>query len=93
MISLAFLAAAVAAYYLFDLAEAWRWTYVVCAVAALYLNVFVGVAHAFMKWRPLKALAPTQKEPPFLVAQAVVLVAFVVSGVFAVLGFHPDPGT
>ncbi len=32
----------------------------------------------------VKALAPTQAEPPFVVAQAVVLVAFVISGFLAV---------
>jgi hypothetical protein len=88
VISLVLLAAAVVAYYVFGLAGPWRWIYVVCAVAALYLNVFVGVAQALMKWGPLKALAPTQKEPPFLVAQGVVLLAFVVLGAFAVTNFH-----
>jgi hypothetical protein len=63
VISLFLLALAVAAYYGFHLAGAWRWIYVVCAVAALYLNVFVGVAQAFMKLPFLEALAPTQKEP------------------------------
>ncbi|MFY9972551.1 MAG: hypothetical protein WBQ45_03085 [Roseiarcus sp.] len=90
VISLVLLAAAVAAYYGFHLDRAWRWIYVVCAVAALYLNVFVLVAQAFMKLPVLKALAPTQSEPPFLATQAVVLLAFLALGVWAVISFHPD---
>ncbi len=39
----------------------------------------------------LKALAPTQKEPPFLVAQLVVLTLFVVLGIFAAKRFRNDP--
>jgi uncharacterized membrane protein SirB2 len=34
-------------------------------------------------------LAPTQSEPPFLVAQVAVLVIFVVLGFVAVRKFHP----
>jgi hypothetical protein len=44
---------------------------------ALYLNCFVLVAQLFMKVPALKALAPTQKEPPFLVAQLIVLAVFI----------------
>ena len=44
---------------------------------ALYLNVFVLIVQAFMKVPTLKTLAPTQSEPPFLVAQLVVLAIFV----------------
>jgi hypothetical protein len=69
MISLIVLAVAILARYAFQLAAAWRLTYVVSAALALYLNVFVAVVQAFLKIPALKALAPTQKEPPFLVAQ------------------------
>jgi hypothetical protein len=89
VLSLVLLLGAVVAYYLFHLASAWRWVYVFCAMAALYLNVFVLVAQAFMKVPPLKALAPTQSEPPFLVAQVVVLVVFVGLGILALIRFHP----
>jgi len=41
------------------------------------LNAFVAVIQAFLKVPALKALAPTQKEPPFLVAQFVVLLLLV----------------
>ena len=89
VISLVLLALAVAALYVFRLSGAWRWVYVGGAVAALYLNVFVLVAQAFQKLPPLHALAPTQSEPPFLVAQIVVLVAFVAAGAAAARRFHP----
>src|SRR5271166_1763630 len=65
VISLLVLAIAVPARYVFHLAGAWRWIYVVTAAMALYLNVFVAVAQSFMKVPALHVLAPTQKEPPF----------------------------
>jgi hypothetical protein len=77
--------AAVVALYLFHLAGAWRPIYVGAAVASLYLNCFVGVVQAFQKVALFHALAPTQSEPPFLIAQVAVLVAFVVLGVVAVV--------
>ena len=90
VISLVVLAAATPALYVYRLAGSWRWIYVTGAVVALYFNVFVGVVQAFQKLSFLKPLAPTQSEPPFLVAQSVVLVIFVVFGVVAVRSFHPD---
>jgi hypothetical protein len=89
VISLAVLAVAILALYLYRLTGAWRWIYIVGAVVALYLNVFVGVVQAFQKLPPLAALAPTQSEPPFLVAQAVVLAAFDLLGFTAVKRVHP----
>src|SRR5438045_2314055 len=90
VLSLLLLAVAIPALYLFRLAGAWRWLYVTTAVTALYFNVFVLVAQAFDKLPALKALAPTQSEPPFLVAELVVLAVFVVLGIVAVRGFHPE---
>ena len=87
VISLAVLAAAIVALYVFRLAGPWRWIYIVGAVLALYLNVFVAVVQAFQKLPPLAALAPTQSEPPFLVAQLVVMAIFIVLGVVAVKRF------
>ena len=52
----------------------------ISAVTALYLNVFVLVVQPFLKAPALNALAPTQSEPPFLVAQCLVLVLFVFLG-------------
>ena len=89
VILLVLLAVAVLALYLFHLAGAWRWIYVVTAVASLYLNVFVGVVQSFQKLSFLQPLAPTQSEPPFIVAQLVVLVAFIALGALAVVRFRP----
>ena len=89
IISLVVLAFAILALYALHLAGPWRWIYVVSAMLALYLNVFVGVVQAFQKVPLLASLAPTQSEPPFLIAQAVVLVIFVVLGIAAVRSFRP----
>jgi hypothetical protein len=88
VISLVVLAVAILARYALHLAGAWRWIYVVCAVLALYLNSFVAVVQSFLKVPALKALAPTQKEPPFLVAQLAVMVLFIVLGALAVKKFQ-----
>lgn len=83
IVSLAVLAVAIVARYGLRLAGAWRPIYVVCATAALYLSVFVGIAQAFMKVSALHALAPRQTEPPFLVTQVIVLALFIVLAVLA----------
>ena len=90
-ISLVLLAAAIAAYYAFRLAGYWRPVYVITAVMALYLNVFVLVAQSFLKVPALHALAPKGSEPPFAIAQGIVLLAFVVLGFLAVRRFRPAP--
>ncbi len=89
-ISLVVLALAILALYGFRLARSWRWIYVVSAVVALYLNVFVLVAQAFQKISVLNALAPTQSEPAFIVSQSVVLIVFVALGIGAIRSFHPE---
>jgi hypothetical protein len=91
VISLVVLAAALAALYLYKLAGAWRWIYVATAMVALYLNVFVGVVQTFQKVPFFNALAPTQKEPPFAVAQGIVLLAFIALGIVAAKKFRPTP--
>lgn len=91
IISLVILAAAVIALYLRQLAGASRVIYVVCAVIAQWLNVFVAVAQAFQKIPPLHALAPKGSEPPFAAVQSVVLLAFVALGYLAVKRFHRMP--
>jgi hypothetical protein len=90
LISLVVLAVAIVARYTLHLASAWRWIYVVCAVLALYLNSFVAVVQSFLKVPALKALAPTQKEPPFLIAQLAVMVVFIVLGILSVKKFHVE---
>jgi hypothetical protein len=89
IISLVVLALAVLALYVFDLQGIWRWVYVVSAVIALYLNVFVGVVQAFQKVAFLQPLSPTQSEPPFVIAQLAVLAIFILLGGWAIRSFHP----
>ena len=90
IISLVVLAVAILALYAFRLAGAWRWIYVVCAMIALWLNTFVGVVQAFLKIPFLNALAPTQSEPPFAIAQGAVLLIFAVLTIVAAFKFRPS---
>ena len=89
ILSLLILAACCYARYAKRMAGAWRTGYVLTAVAALYFNVFVLVVQLFLKVPALHALAPNGNEPPFAVAQAVVLVAFVAAGLLVARRFHP----
>jgi hypothetical protein len=91
IVSTIVLAAAIAALYAFRLSGPWRVVYVIGAVLTLYLNVFVLVAQAFQKVPALHALAPKGSEPPFAIAQGIVLLAFIALGVLAVRRFHPAP--
>jgi hypothetical protein len=88
-ISLVVLAIALLALYVNRLEGAWRWIYVATAVLSLYLNVFVGVVQAFQKLPLLEPLAPTQSEPPFVIAQVAVLGIFVLLGILAGVRFRP----
>jgi hypothetical protein len=90
ILSLVVLAGALAARYIFRLSGAWRPIYVVCASLALYFNCFVLVVQSFEKVPALHAAAPTQKEPPFVVAQLLVLALFIVATGVAVKRFHPE---
>ena len=90
-ISLVVLGIVIVARYVKHLAGAWRATYTVGAVLALYLNVFVLLVQLFRRLPALIVAAPTQKEPPFLVTQLVVLALFVWLGRAAVKGFGPQP--
>lgn len=87
-ISLVVLAIAVAARYWKQLAGGWRATYVVTAVTALYLNVFVLVVQLFAKTPPLAALAPTPGSPAQAGTQLIVLAIFVWLGWQALKGFR-----
>jgi hypothetical protein len=89
VLSLVVLGVAAAALYVFRLGGAWRWLYVAAALFAFYLNAFVAVVQAFQKIPTLAPLAPTQSEPPFLVAQLVLLALFICVGIAAVRRFRP----
>lgn len=67
-----------------------RAAYVVAAALALYFNVFVFVVQSFEKVPALNALAPTQKEAPFKIAQTLVLILFAAATVLALKRFHPE---
>jgi hypothetical protein len=81
---------AILARYRFGLAGGWRRTYVVTAVIALYFNVFVLIVQLFMKVPELKAIAPTQSEPPFQMAQLAALLLFIFLGTRAAIKFRAD---
>jgi hypothetical protein len=90
IISLVLLAIAIFARYGRHLAGTWRWIYVVTAMISLYLNVFVLIVQLFQKVPALKALAPTQSEPPLAVTQLVVLALFVLLTIIAAIKFRGE---
>jgi hypothetical protein len=92
IVSTLVLAAMIPARYSFHFAGPWRRVYVIGAVISLWLNCFVLVVQAFQKVPALNALAPQGKEPPFLIAQAIVLALAVVSGFLAVRRFRAATG-
>ncbi len=91
IISLPFLALTIFARYPKHLAGSWRWIYVIGAVICLYFNLFVAVVQAFEKIPALHAMAPTQTEPPFKLAQLIVLVVSALLAIVAAIRFHPEP--
>lgn len=88
IISLVMLAVAIFARYSRHMVGAWRPAYITTAAIALYLNVVVLVIQLFEKVPDLKALPPTQSEPPFVVTQVVVMAVFLAATIFAVKRFH-----
>lgn len=93
ILSLIVLAIAIVGRYVMHMRGPWRAIYVVTAAIALYFNCFVLVVQSFEKVPALHALAPTQKEPPFGIAQLLLLVLFVVLTVMAVKRFHIEPAS
>jgi hypothetical protein len=89
-LSLLVLALTLTARYPFRMAGKWRSIYVVTAVIALYFNCVALVGQSFLKIPVLHALAPTGQEPPFAIAEGILLVLFIVAGVQAVKKFHPS---
>jgi hypothetical protein len=78
ILSMIVLAFALVALYLFHLRGAWRRTYAITAMIALYFNVFVLIAQTFEHVPAFHALAPTGTETPFKVAQTLLLLLFIV---------------
>jgi hypothetical protein len=94
MLSLPLLAIAVFALYGQKLSGAWRWIYVVTAMLSLYLNVFILVIQSFLTIPALRALAPDLPlaQPPFIIAQLIVLLFFIIAIIAAVRRFRPTFG-
>jgi|SRR5271165_882236 len=90
-LSLVVLAIAIYARYSRHMAGSWRGTYVITAAVALYFNCFVAVVQAFAKIPALHELAPKGSEPPFLIAQLVVLAIFIWLTYRAARRFQPAP--
>jgi hypothetical protein len=90
ILSLIVLALAFLARYRHGMVGGWRRTYVIAAVVALYFNVFVLIVQLFEKVPALQALAPTQSEPPFQVAQLIALVIFVALAIRSAMKFRGE---
>jgi hypothetical protein len=93
VLSLLVLPIAIVALYWKRLSGAWRQVFVISAVLALYLNVFVLLAQLLQKVPVLAVLAPSPQAPAFAATQGIVLVLFVVLGWAAVRGFRSAPAT
>jgi hypothetical protein len=91
VLSLLVLAIAIPARYRKHMAGGWRKTYVITSGMALWFNLFALVAQSFQKVPPLHALAPTGKEPPFAIAQLLVLAIMVVLTIAAIKRFREEP--
>ena len=89
IISLVMLAFATFALYAKRVSGFWRPIYTITAVLSLYLNVFVLLVQAFLKISLLKAWAPTQTEPAFLVAQAAAFLLFFTLAILTTVRFRP----
>ena len=91
ILSLVLLAIACIALYAMGLGGSWRWIYVLTALLALYVNVFVLVIQSFLKIPALTAVAPGNPPsgPVFAVVQGVVLVFFVLMIIGAWRRFRP----
>jgi hypothetical protein len=89
ILSLIALAIAIFALYARHLNGVWRRTYTISAMIALYFNVFVLVAQLFEKVPAIHALAPTQTEAPFKIAQLLLLVLFAIFISAAARKFRP----
>lgn len=91
VLSMIVLALAAIARYARDLAGAWRGTYVISAMAALYFNFFVFIVQSFEKAPALRAMAPSQAAAPFRIAQLVTLIVFITLTTLAMRRFRIEP--
>jgi hypothetical protein len=71
---------ALLAQYVYNFAGAWRWIYAISMAVNVYFLLFVLITQLFLKVPALHALAPSapdNPEPPFAIAQGILLVVFV----------------
>jgi hypothetical protein len=90
ILSLLVLIVALIARYPARLRGHWRGVWVITAALAQYLNFFVLIVQSFMKIPSLHALAPTQTEGPFKIAQLGGLVLFAILTALAFYRFRWD---
>jgi hypothetical protein len=90
IVSLIVLVVAVIARRRSHLSGTWRGTYVISSILALYLNSFVLIAQMFQKIPALHALAPTQSEMPFKLAQLGTLVLIIALSTIAFRKYRPN---
>jgi hypothetical protein len=93
VITIAVMAPALLGLYVFRLAAWWRLIYIAGAALVLYLNCVAGLTQVFLKFHFAMALAPTQTEPPFLIAQAALLAVIAVLGILAAIRYRPASTT
>lgn len=96
IVSSVLLIVALIALYAKHLTGAWRWIYVVTAVAAFWFNFFVLIVQSFEKLSLLNPAAPMVGPPfaepvntRFIIAQGIALLVFVLFGVIAAKKFRP----
>ena len=89
MLSLIVLVLAIIARRRSQTSGAWRGTYVISAIVALYFNFFVLIVQSFQKIPSLHALAPTQTELPFKLAQLVTLIVVIALTTMAFKKYRP----
>lgn len=75
--------------YRFQMAGIWRLVFVIGSLVMHYLNCVVLIVQSFQKIPALNALVPQGNEPPLLVVQAVLLIAFLIVGLLSVRRFRP----
>jgi hypothetical protein len=88
ILSIIVLALAIVARYSRDLAGPWRGTYIITTVVAQFFNFLVLIVQSFEKVPSLHAMAPTQTEAPFRIAQLATLLLFVILGILAYRNFR-----
>jgi hypothetical protein len=91
VVALLVLAIALIAAYGFHSKGPWRIVYAVSLVVTQFFNVLVAIVQAFRKVPQLNALAPTQKELPFIITGGIVLALFLVLAILAGSYYRYEP--